>query len=316
MYRGSHIREFQKKSYEILFYKPKFFLGGTNLHFNAEYKDPSIIRNKLSFDFFNEIGVLAPKATHISLTLNGVYQGVYLQIESVDENFLSRRNLPVGSIYYAINDDANFSLYSPIDNDVKKSLDAGYERKVGTSDDDRKLCNMIYKLNTIEEKDFEKEIVKLIDVNKYLRWLTGVVCTQNFDGFIHNYALYTNCQTGLSEIIPWDYDATWGRDVNGRIMPYDYIPISGYNTLTARILAVASFRELYREILETVLNEKFTVDYLKPKIDNLHKWLRPYVLKDPFISKNIDQYDEEPTLITNYITERNNYLKNQLNEFT
>ena len=33
----------------------------------------------------------------------------------------------------------------------------------------------------------------------------------NNDGFTHNYALYRNSETGLFEIIPWDYDATWGR---------------------------------------------------------------------------------------------------------
>ncbi len=52
MYRGSHIREFPKKSYEISFIKPGFFFSQTTIHLNAEYIDPSFMRNKLSFDFF------------------------------------------------------------------------------------------------------------------------------------------------------------------------------------------------------------------------------------------------------------------------
>lgn len=81
--------------------------------------DPSLIRNKLSLDFFHDIGVLSPKSQHVFIKINGQIQGVYLQLESVDENFLKNRGLPSGSIYYAIDDDANFSLMSERDKDVK-----------------------------------------------------------------------------------------------------------------------------------------------------------------------------------------------------
>ena len=40
----------------------------------------------------------------------------------MDENFLKNRGLPSGSIYYAIDDDANFSLMSERDKDVKTEL--------------------------------------------------------------------------------------------------------------------------------------------------------------------------------------------------
>ena len=51
-YRGSHIRDFKKKSYHISFYKPNTYRNGKEVHLNAEYKDPSLLRNKLSLDFF------------------------------------------------------------------------------------------------------------------------------------------------------------------------------------------------------------------------------------------------------------------------
>ena len=47
----------------------------------------------------------------------------------------------------------------------------------------------------------------------------------NNDGFTHNYALYHNSVTGLFEFIPWDYDATWGRKVDGGVMHYDYVQL-------------------------------------------------------------------------------------------
>lgn len=311
-YRGSHIRGFPKKSYQVSLYKPTTYRNANVFHLNAEFKDPSFIRNKLSFDFFNEIGCLAPQARFVFLKVNGRNEGVYLELESVDDRFLSNRNLPAGSIFYAVDGDANFSLMSDLDKDVKKSLAIGYEQKCGAQKDTDHLHQMIIDINTIPREDFEKEIVNYINVDKYLRWLAGVVFTQNFDGFVHNYALYRNKESGLYEIIPWDYDATWGRDVNGEEMRSDYLRITGFNTLTARILDSKTFRDQYKSLLKDIVSNQFTVDYLKPKIHSMHALLRPYVLLDPYKKDSIDLFDKEPDYILNYIEERSAFIKREI----
>ncbi|MCZ0853539.1 CotH kinase family protein, partial [Brevibacillus laterosporus] len=135
-YRGSHIRDFKKKSYHIAFYSPKTFRRAKEIHLNAEYKDPSMMRNKLSLDFFAELGTLSPKANFVTLQINGRHEGVYLELESVDEYFLAKRNLADGAVFYAVDDDANFSLVSDLERDTKTSLELGYEKKTGTKEDD------------------------------------------------------------------------------------------------------------------------------------------------------------------------------------
>ena len=89
-YRGSHIRDFRKKSYHVSFYKPNTFRNTKEIHLNAEYKDTSLIRNKLSLDFFADIGCLSPTSRYVFLKINGKNEGVYLELESVDEWFLSQ----------------------------------------------------------------------------------------------------------------------------------------------------------------------------------------------------------------------------------
>nr|WP_230458996.1 CotH kinase family protein [Terrilactibacillus tamarindi] len=311
-YRGSHVRKFKKKSFTIIFEEAE--LGVKEVHLNAEFMDKSLIRNKLSLDFFSDLDVLSPDSYHVNLYINDIYQGIYLQLESVDKYFLKRRNLPYGPIYYAENDNANFSLISPIKKDTKTSFMSGYSRKEGDRSDDALLKKFIYQINTLPTSTFEKEISNLIDVDTYLSWLAGVVCTQNYDGFIHNYALYRQPKTGLFEIIPWDYDATWGRDINGKIMDYDCIPIVGYNTLTARLLDISSFRKQYKTILQNILNDTFTKDYLFPKIKTLHKLLAEYVNDDPYLKNYLDQFDQEPSVIFDYIKDRRNYLINHLSD--
>lgn len=308
VYRGSHIRKFPKKSYQC-------FLGrGREFHLNSEYKDPSLMRNKLSMDFFSDIGVHAPKTQHVRLYINKIYQGVYLRLESVNRQFLKARNLTLGQIWYAEDDDANFSLISPLDERIKETFEAGYSRKVGTREDDAYLSELIYKINTIPKSSFGSEVTKILNVEKYLRWLAGVVCTQNFDGFIHNYALYRPRDTGLFEVLPWDYDATWGRDIHGRVMEYDFIPIQGFNTLTARLLDDNNHRKRYQNILKQILNNQFTTHYLESPISTMHSRLRPYVMKDPYIQNNLQKYDGEPEVMLQYIEQRSRYLRKHLSD--
>ena len=67
------------------------------------------------------MGVFSPTASHVFLTINGRKEGIYLKIESVDELFLQKRQLHGGGIYYAVDDDANFSLLSSFDKSQKTS---------------------------------------------------------------------------------------------------------------------------------------------------------------------------------------------------
>ena len=81
------------------------------------------------------------------------------------------------------------------------------------------------------------------------------------------------------------------------------------------ILRVPEFRELYRNILDEILETKFTVDYMESKIRSLHEALRPHVLLDPYKKAKIDTFDKEPEFILQFIRDRNSYLKKQLANF-
>ncbi len=311
-YRGSYTRKFKKRSYVIEFNHPETFLAARKIHLNAEYKDPSLIRNKLSLDFFEDIGILSPHSQHVNLMRNDTYKGVYLQLESVDDLFLKNRNLPLGPIYYAVNNNANFS--SMRDDKPKESLISGYKQVVGKSADDQYLYELIKSINTTPISQFPDKVSQHMDVKKFLLWLAGAVCTMNNDGFTRNYALYRNSETNLFEILPWDYDATWGRKINGKLMNYTYVPIAGKNenALCQVLLQVPEYRKMYKNILEEILETRFTVKYMKNKVLSLHQDLRPHIFFDPYKRKKINLFDNEPNVIFQFITKRNHYLKQQL----
>ena len=314
-YRGAYTRKFRKRSYLIDFDEPENFLGARKIHLNAEYRDPSLIRNKLSLDFFQDLGVLSPDSQHINFYRNDSLKGVYLQLESVDDLFLKKRGLPAGPIYYAINNDANFSFTR--DEKPKESLLDGYSRVFGEPSDDDFLHELITTINTTPQSKFLGEVSQLLNMDKYLRWLVGAVCTMNNDGFTHNYALYRNSDTCLFEILPWDYDATWGRKVNGGIMDHTYVPIEGKkgNHLLSILFKIPEFRKMFKETLEEILETKFTVEYMETKVLALHQLVRPHILLDPYKKNKMDIFNNEPGIIFQFIRNRNNYLKEQLRNF-
>jgi spore coat protein H len=310
-YRGNVIRKKKKKSYNIIFQNPYLVDGAHEIHLNAEYDDISLSRNKLSLDFFNRIGVISPHSKHVLLYINGFCKGIYLELESFDQHLLKKRNLPDGPIIYATNYFANFSLLSP-ENELKTSLDEGYTIKYGVPKDLSLVEDFIEMINTVSNEEFEKEVGKILDVEKYLRWLSGVVCTQNFDGFIHNYALYLNKKTNLFEITPWDYDGTWGRDLHGRKLDYDFVPITGYNTLTGRLLHIYPYRVKYKKILSSILEKHFNLEILEPIINEQFLTLKPYIKTDPYIKMDEELFEKEKMVFARFIKDRYSYLMKEM----
>jgi spore coat protein H len=217
----------------------------------------------------------------------------------------------MGPIIYATNYHANFSLLNP-EKELKTKVSEGYRIKYGDKKNLSNLEGLIAMTNTLSNEEFENQITKVLDVDQYLTWLAGVVCTQNFDGFIHNYALYQNSETGLFEITPWDYDGTWGRDLHGKPLEHDYIPITGYNTLTGRILHFAHFKKKYSDILSPILENQFTVETQLEVINPLFNTLKLFIDLDPFIKIGGEILDSEREFMIDFIKKRNEYLKQQL----
>jgi spore coat protein H len=303
-YRGGHTRNYPKKSFEIR-------RNTGTMHLNAEYDDPSMIRNALSFKFFEWIGVPSPETKHCHLLLNGEYLGVYLEIEAVDANFFMRRQIPFNSLMYAANDDANFGLANS-DKQLKQSLFDGYELIIGNQSDRKRFEQFIFQINTLDASSLSTYLTSHLDIDNYLRWLAGAVCTGNYDGFNQNYAVYEYSGTGAYRLIPWDYEGTWGRNCFGERCDSDSVRITGYNVLTKRLLSISSVMQQYRNILNEILESWFTLERLEPEMERLTAQIRPNIFRDKNRKWSTAEFDNEPDVIRSYIRDRRKFLLQSL----
>ena len=92
--RGNTSRQAQKKSFKVAinsFFRGRQFHGVEKLNLNGEHNDPSIARSKISFDLFAKAGLTASRACHTEVYINGIYYGLYINVEHIDEEFLKKR---------------------------------------------------------------------------------------------------------------------------------------------------------------------------------------------------------------------------------
>jgi spore coat protein H len=104
-----------KKSLKIKFNDEPFLNGKDKINFNAEYTDPTYMRQFLSSYLFRQAGHPCFKAEHARLYLNGEYFGIYLMVENMDADFLKANDLdPVGNLYKATHDGACLSIFDAV----------------------------------------------------------------------------------------------------------------------------------------------------------------------------------------------------------
>lgn len=304
-YRGGHTRGYPKRSYEVVRKNQAF-------HYNAEFDDPSILRNALSFAFFPMIGVAAPRTKHVLLMINDQPLGVYLEIEGVEKLFFRRRNIGASSLFYAVNNQADFGVYSPDTSRLKTSLLSGYEYRFGNASEKIRLKSFIHGFTSRKGAQAEAFIKARLDVNNYFRWLAGAILTGNYDGFEQNYAIYRSRKTGKLRMIPWDYEGTWGRNCYGRIVDSNLVSVSGYNYLTRKLLGYRSFRNQYKTILQNALNGPFTENKLMPIVERIIYRLSPYIREDGTRRFSYSEFLAEPIVFRRYIQERREIVSAEL----
>ncbi len=81
----------------------RIFRDLKKINFHNNYRDPTLMRERLAYELFAQMEVPAPRAAHVDLWVNDTHMGVYTQVEQVDKTFL-RKNFS----------DYSGNLYKPI----------------------------------------------------------------------------------------------------------------------------------------------------------------------------------------------------------
>lgn len=236
--------------------------GLEKLTLNNMVQDPSLVHERLAYRLMREMGVPAPRTAHVALTLNGVYRGVYLHVESPDERFLAQWFTdPEGNLYEGqYGEDVTLTGYVDLEQD-----------ELGTSDpDDRaELLALAELLAQPPSEDLVPAFEALVDVDAWMAALAAEVLIGHWDGYFYypnNYRLYHDPGTGLLSLLPWGVDQTFASHT-------DLFAPQG--DVAAWALAVPSLEARYRLALWEGTDAWARLD-LRGEALATHQRLRPF----------------------------------------
>lgn len=311
-YRGRSSRWFRKPSFDLWF--PEAPLGDHNeLHLNAAYRDPSLLRGRLALDRFAAWGVPVPQAWHAWVTLNGEPLGLFTALESMGPTWFTRRKAVPGAIYYGVGDKGTFGLIDPATGRRKRFLAAGYEKRYPWNDDFSDLESLLYDIALPDHREFERSIDAVIDVEEFLRWWIGIEFMSHTDGMVQNYAL-VRPQHGRWQISPWDCDGTLGRIPNGDIFYPDEVEVGlgEDNYLMIRLLHSRRWRKRYLELWEEALTGPLSETALDAALVRIFREIRRHALADKAKRHSNSTFLREPRRIREYVRERIEVIRQDL----
>ncbi|WP_347490236.1 CotH kinase family protein [Desulfoscipio sp. XC116] len=262
--------------------------GLTQLNLNNCFSDPSYMREYLSYQIFEEMGVAVPAFSYAAVSVNGEYFGLYLAVESILEPYLERNFGEItGDLYKSVGNTLKYSGDSPSDY-------SGLEVKSTLKNADwSKLTKMLEVLNN------GGDIEKYLDVDAALKYIAVSTALVNFDSYLgnfgHNYYLYE--QNGVFTILPWDLNMSFGGFGFGGDTSRIYIdePTQGAladRPLIAKLLANEKYLQAYHAYLEQVAAKYLSGGYLEAETDRLYELISEYVRTDPTAFFTYEQFEQ------------------------
>ncbi|SMF44275.1 CotH protein [Paenibacillus barengoltzii] len=177
--------------------------GIQKINLNNNYSDATYMREFLTYELSEQMGLPTPKHSYVNVYINGELWGFYLAVEQIGDAYLERNfGNAYGALYKGEMTGSGSDL-TWLGDDL--SAYTGLVQKSKSSNGDI-LIKMLDELNN--GSNYEK----YINVPDALGYIALNTLTNNMDSYIgankQNYYLYED--DGVFSILPWDYNMAFG----------------------------------------------------------------------------------------------------------
>ena len=192
-------------------YEPEQRLFGLKrLNFNAYRFDDSRIKEKLAYDLYRSMGIVAPRASWAVLRVNGESQGLYGMVEQVDGRFATDRwpDHPDGNLYKEL---------WPTETDPGRIASS-----LKTNEDVADVSSFVafsQAVSLAAEGDMRSVLGSYLDMDYLNRYLAVDDAIASYDGISyfwtdgvasenHNFYFYEEAPDSFT-ILPWDVESSF-----------------------------------------------------------------------------------------------------------
>ena len=307
--------------------------GYNVLKLSNGFKDPTFVREMLSYKIAQEF-MPAPKATYANVSVNGVLVGLYVCVQSVDddftnENFYERK----GPFFKAENTGINIPNCSGPLRVWDHYLDTlCYQRayEMQSSNDWTKLSHFLDTVN-----NHFTHIENVLDIDRTL-WMMAfenlLVCLDGpINSIPHNFYLFQDNNGRFSPIM-WDMNQSFGTFTNGLPTPVNNQDLqqldifhgasNNLNIMNMKMFSVDQYKRMYVAHMKTIINDYFINGQYISIISDLQQLIDSYVSTDPNLffpysafSANVNSSIGSNIGITELMDSRINHLQS-LPEFS
>jgi len=307
--------------------------GYNVLKLSNGFKDPTFVREMLSYKIAQEF-MPAPKATYANVSVNGVLVGLYVCVQSVDddftnENFYERK----GPFFKAENTGINIPNCSGPLRVWDHYLDTlCYQRayEMQSSNDWTKLSHFLDTVN-----NHFTHIENVLDIDRTL-WMMAfenlLVCLDGpINSIPHNFYLFQDNNGRFSPIM-WDMNQSFGTFTNGLPTPVNNQDLqqldifhgasNNLNIMNMKMFSVDQYKRMYVAHMKTIINDYFVNGEYISIISDLQQLIDSYVSTDPNLffpysafSANVNSSIGSNIGITELMDSRINHLQS-LPEFS
>ena len=319
-----------KRSYLIKvneYKKGTRFLGLRRIALDNGVQFGSLFCEPIVTDILRNLGVPASRCNYAKLFINGNYQGVYGNVERIDESFLEKQ--------FGSNKGALFKVHMPgpganfayAGNDPEK-YKKGFEAKTKAAEHSfDELIGLIRNIDKGDKTNYERILDSNIMLDQFLKTTAVMLFAGCFDQLTgwnpHNYYLYHNPKTSRWIYIPWDLDVGFADHAFGQIPVIDGwhaawpIPGGPPKPILENIVADPKLLKIYRETASIILDKYFKPEQLQMKIDQLYALIKKDLANDPYPAKRVTNpqdrgYDDIVLSMKKFMNRRYQLARKQL----
>jgi len=242
--------------------------GLTNLTFNNNQQDVSLISQFMGYGLFNAAGSPAPLCAYAKLTVNGQSLGVYAHVERIHRPLLKR----------AFGND-NGVLYEGTAVDFNPNWAGGFEHKFGPDEVGRKKIQQLIDVLDSPDEDIELAIGELVDLDSFYTFWAVEGLLSFWDGYSgnrNNFFFYLNPETDKFHFIPWGADSMFERYSPIRDDRRDPASVKIQGLIAYRLYQLESGRQRYEQTLRNIIENHWDEAVLLAETERIEVLVEPF----------------------------------------
>ena len=243
--------------------------GLTNLTFNNNLQDVSLVSQFIGYDLFNAAGSPAPRCAYAKLSVNGQNLGVYTHVERIHRPLLKR----------AFGND-NGVLYEGTAVDFNPNWAGGFEHKFGPDEVGRKKIQQLIDVLDSPDEDIELAIGELVDLDSFYTFWAVEGLLSFWDGYSgnrNNFFFYLNPETDKFHFIPWGADSLFEGFGPFRQGMGDPVSVKIQGLIANRLYQLKSGRQRYERTLRKIIEQHWDEKALLAETERIEALLKPYL---------------------------------------